>query len=85
MTLDELLLLHEEVIKDKSDHLKMLLVAQGVDVSQFDDGSTGGGEELPPEVLAAERAWQEKKRIALAEGAGAKSEMEALGIGYNKK
>jgi hypothetical protein len=56
---------------------------QGVDLGEYDDGE--GADDLPEEVLAAERAWQErKKQMLVDENAAVKAEMETFGLGYSK-
>jgi hypothetical protein len=82
LTLDELLFLHKYLMKNKHNHYKMLAAMQGVDVGDFDEGDSD--DELPEEVLAAERAWKVKKQAAIDSGLAAQSELSEFGLGYTK-
>lgn len=66
LTLDELLLLHEQLSKRNHNRLQMMGVVQGVEIPDLDGTSNSKGD-LPNEILEAERAWQEKKRQHLEE------------------
>lgn len=83
LTIDEIILLHETLSRQRHDHYRMLGSFQGVDLGEYEGGSSE--DSLPDEVIAAERAWQEKKQKALGDGSEAmRSEMESLGMGYAK-
>jgi hypothetical protein len=84
LVLDELLLLHETLGKSRRHHYRVLASFQGIDLGDSEE-ENDSSEELPPEVLAAEREWQEKKRKAIESGASAEAQMAALGLGYKKE
>lgn len=85
LTLDELLFLHKHLMKSKQSHYRMLGAFQGVDMGDFDDDEEDGENDLPEEVLAHERAWQEKKKAALEDGSAREEEMSAFKLGYTQK
>lgn len=81
LSIEELVLLHEQLMKSKQNHYRMLASFQGIDLS---DGGVAseGADDLPEEVIEAERAWQEKKKKALEENPA--NGLESFGIGYKK-
>lgn len=95
LILDELLLLNDMIIKSKNEHFKMLAVLQGADPDEIyadedDDDWDDNGEELPPEILEHERAWQEKKRHYLEnkeeeDKKMAGQDLSDIGLGYSRK
>jgi uncharacterized protein with von Willebrand factor type A (vWA) domain len=84
LTLDELLFLHKYLMKSKQSHYRMLAAFQGIDMGG-DDDFEDSGEDLPEEVLAAERAWQEKKKAAIESKEEIGKEMSEFKLGYSRK
>lgn len=80
LILDELILLNDVYVRDRHNYFRMHGSLQGIDLGEYDGGDSG--EELPPEILAAEREWQEKKRKAMETGEGVSL---AKGIGYKRE
>lgn len=81
LILDELLLLTEQLQKKRRHEMRVIAMSQGVDIDA-EDGEDSN-EELPEEVLEAERkfkAAREAKRLAKA----AEGEMQSFadGLGY---
>lgn len=58
LILDELLLLHEVLGKSKHANYRMLASFQGIDLGDIEET---GADDLPEEVLAAEREYAKKK------------------------
>lgn len=83
LTLDELVMLHERFSKHEFRLLKFQAAMQGVDLGNDEEASDD--EELPPEILEMERAWQEKKAQAFESGEAQAEELKTFGLGYTKK
>jgi hypothetical protein len=84
LTIDEIMLLHSNLSRTKHNYFRTMGSFQGVDIGPLDEEAEEGSDDLPEEVLQAERAWQEKKRKALEEGEAQKAELESFGLGYSK-
>lgn len=84
LTLDELIFIHKYLMKSKHDNYRMLAALQGIETEPLDDDESGG-DDLPEEVIAAERAWQERKQAAIDSGEAVKQEMNEFGLGYERK
>jgi hypothetical protein len=84
LCIDEILLLQEIINEQTHNNYRMLGMLQGHDIGEYANESRAG-DDLPAEVLAAEKAWQEKKQKALEEKENVKQELESMGLGYVKK
>lgn len=84
LTLDELLYLHKHLMRSRKNHYRMLAAFQGIDMP-VDDDDESDGDDLPPEILAAEKAWKEKRDAKIASGEAAKEEMDAFKLGYSRQ
>lgn len=76
------MLLTEQLAKKRRHEFRLVALAQGVDIDE--DENEHEGEELPPEVLEAERKFKEereKKRLA-REAQGGNTAKFADGLGY---
>lgn len=85
LILDELLLLVNSLGKKQKNNFRMLAASQGYDIPDDDEEDmVDGDDDLPEELLEAERALQARKREQL--GPNAKTQEIAteggLGIGY---
>lgn len=86
LILDEFLLLHDVLSREEKMHYKILGSFQGINMDEDeDDNSMDSDDELPEEMLAAERAWKEKRDKGIAEGLGEASSFEAMGLGYTRE
>ncbi len=83
LILDELLLLNEQLARSEKLHYRILGSFQGINLEDEDDHDDID-EELPEEVIAADRAWKERKAQALAEGKGRDTGLGAFGIGHSQ-
>lgn len=81
LTIDELLMLFDQMGKSKQMHYRVLASFQGINL---DDEIEETGEELPQEVLEAERAWQKKKADLIQSGQSIKDDFESMGFGYTR-
>lgn len=82
LILDEFLLLCEELEKADKLHYKIIGSFQGIDM---EDDAEDNDDDLPEEILAKEREWQERKRKAIEQGKDQETELETFGIGYTKE
>jgi hypothetical protein len=80
LVLDELLLMHEELAKSKRNTFRMMAAVQGIEIGDDDMSYSSDEGELPPELIAREKAWQEEK----AKNAASK-QFDGFGIGYARK
>lgn len=79
LILDELLLLTEQLNKKRRHEMRIIMLSQGVDIED-EEPSNKDDEDLPEEVLAAERAYREEKERKKLEKAIA-GEMVPFGEG----
>lgn len=83
LILDELMLLSESLGKKRKDNFKQLAAAQGVDIPDDDDDELDlGDDDLPPELLEAERELAKKKAEMRNERTTFSSTGSGEGIGY---
>ena len=84
LCLDELLLLHEQLAKRKHSEYQVMAAVQGVEIPDLDSAPEEGLDDLPPEVLAAEKAWREKKAEYNRESASS-DDLDTFGLGYKRE
>jgi hypothetical protein len=83
LILDELLLLTEQLQKKRRHEMRVAALAQGVDIDEDQPEEGGDSEDLPPEVLEAERRFkEERERKRLAKAAEQGMQHFADGLGY---
>jgi hypothetical protein len=82
ITVDELLLLQETLIKMNYENYKFHAALQGVELDEPEfESDVRVGDELPPEVLESERKFREKLN-AMTKEEELKTEFSQFGIGY---
>lgn len=81
LILDELLLLTKVLAKKHKNNFRMMAASQGFQIpDDEDDAEDRGDDDLPPELLEMERAYQKRKAEAEAKGGIVAS--NGFGIGY---
>lgn len=78
------MLLVKALAKKNKDHFRILAAAQGYDIPDDDEEtfSDKGDDDLPEELLAAERALQARKKEELGKPAVLIKTEDGLGLGY---
>jgi hypothetical protein len=77
LTLDELILLHDAIVKREKHNFRLQAALQGADIGDDEDGYEGD-DDLPEEILQMER--ERKKRLEELED-DPTAEFEDLGFG----
>lgn len=87
LTLDELLMISEQVNKTRWHNWRFHAAIQGIEMDDdpFDNTEDRGDDDLPPELLEREREWQRKKAEMLESKEAERQEFESMGLGYIKK
>lgn len=87
LTLDELLMISEQVNKTRWHEWKFHAAIQGIDMDDpvTESSSKDGDSELPPELLEREREWQKRKQEMIESNEAEQSQFESMGLGYVKK
>jgi hypothetical protein len=80
LILDELIMLSEALSKSKKEHYRFMAALEGVDWDDDGDDEThDSGDDLPPELLNAEKAWQKEKEEHLKKS----GDLDGFGLGYS--
>lgn len=83
LTLDELLLLFDVVAQSRHNEFRMQAALQGVELNE-DGVANQGDDDLPEELLEAEREWKRKKAEQERSGEKTRSELEGFSLGYQR-